>query len=59
MNGYMWFYSARAHTVNSRAQSHPVPQHRKRESRTSVTATAFGLLLLLATVVITHAAMIG
>ena len=59
MNGYMWFYSARAHTVNSRARSHPVRQQRKRESRTSVTATAFGLLLLLATLVTTHAAMTG
>jgi hypothetical protein len=59
MNGYMWFYSARAHGVSSRARSHAVRQHRKRETRTSRRVTALALLLLLATVVITHAAMTG
>ncbi len=52
MNGYLWFYAARARTT-----SPPGRQHHKPEPRTSRSATVFGLLLLLATIVTTYAAL--
>jgi hypothetical protein len=52
MNGYLWFYAGRARTT-----SPPVRQHHKPEPRTSRSATVFRLLLLLATMVTTYAAL--
>jgi hypothetical protein len=57
MNGYLWFYAAHAHAIRAREASQPVRQHHKPEPRTSRSATVFGLLLLLATMVTTYAAL--
>jgi hypothetical protein len=57
MNGYLWFYAAHAHAIRAREASHPVRQHHRPEARTSRSATVFGLVLLLATMVTTYAAL--
>ena len=57
MNGYLWFYAARAQAARAHTASRPVRQHHEPEPRTSRSATAFGLLLLLATMVTTYAAL--
>ena len=57
MNGYLWFYAARAQAVRARESSGPVRQHYKPAQRSSRSATVFGLVLLLATMVTTYAAL--
>jgi hypothetical protein len=57
MNGYLWFYAAHAHAIRGHEASRPVRQDHKPEPRTSRSATVFGLLLLLATIVTTYAAL--
>ena len=57
MNGYLWFYAARVQEVRARGASGPVRQHHKPEPPASRSATVFGLLLLLATMVTTYAAL--
>lgn len=57
MNGYLWFYAAHAHAIRAREASQPVRQHHKPEPRMSSRATLFGLLLLLASMVTTYAAL--
>ena len=59
MNGYLWFYAARAQEVRARTTPPHVRRHHKPEPRTSRSATVFGLLLLLATMVTTYAALTG
>ena len=57
MNGYLWFYAAHAHAIRAHEASQPVRQHHRPEPRASRSATVFGLLLLLATMVTTYAAL--
>ncbi len=59
MNGYLWFYAAHAHAIRAREASQPVLQRDQPQRRTSRGATALGLLLLLAIMVTTHAALTG
>ena len=53
MNGYMWFHAAR-----SLSAEHQRPQP-KREPRRPRPEAMLGLLIVLATLVMTHAAMTG
>jgi hypothetical protein len=56
MIGYMWFC---AHMAQVRAGSKSVQQQHVREPRASWRATTLGVLLLLATVITTYAAVTG
>lgn len=52
MNGYMWFHASRS--LSSQSEHPP-----RREPRTWRPDAALGLLLLLATLVMTYAALTG